>query len=301
MLVRVADESDERVRSFLASSESTDGSSGGRLLDAASLADALESALSEARAAWPSLNLADEVFLAYLGERVASTDLATVRVADLYLACACVVGARGAAEAFEAEIVPAVSKAVARIDSDPTFVDDVSARVRVKLLMGDPPRVASYLGRGPLRSFAQVVALREAQTIKRKVVVEQPYDRESLLDIPLGDDDPEFAEVKRQLRGPFRRAVCSALGELDARDRTLLRLYLVDGVGSETIGRMYGVHRATIARWISAARDAVYRGTRRRLSKELELSPASVDSLMGKLATQLDITLSSFLDEAPHE
>ncbi len=152
-----------------------------------------------------------------------------------------------------------------------------------------------------MRSFAQVVGLREAQSSKRKVVMEQPYDRESLLDVPLGDDDPELAEVKRQLRGPFRRAFREALGELDARDRTVLRLYLVDGVGSETIGRMYGVHRATIARWISDARDAVFRGTKRRLGKELELSATSVASLMGKLATQLDITLSSFLDDAPHE
>lgn len=296
MLARVPDEPDARVRSFLARSESaSEGSADGEL------ASALESAFSEARAAWPSLEVADEEFVAYLGERVAPADLPSVRVPDLYLACACVAGVTGAADAFEAEIMPAVPKAVARIDSDPAFVDDITARVRVKLLMGDPPRVASYLGRGPLRSFAQVVGLREAQSSKRKVVMEQPYDRESLLDVPLGDDDPELAEVKRQLRGPFRRAFREALGELDARDRTVLRLYLVDGVGSETIGRMYGVHRATIARWISDARDAVFRGTKRRLGKELELSATSVASLMGKLATQLDITLSSFLDDAPHE
>ena len=99
--------------------------------------------------------------------------------------------------------------------------------------------------------------------------------------------------VRNSSIGAFREA----LAALEPRDRTVLRLYLVEGVGSATIGTMYGVHRATVARWVSDAREAVFAGTRKRMMKDLDLGSATFASLMGKVATQLEVTLTSFLDE----
>jgi len=271
----------------------------------ARLADALTERLAEAREAWPGVSVSGAAFAAYLADRVPDDGdpgaaLGEMRVADLYLACACTLGAEGAAEAFEKHVMPAVPKAVARIDGSTQFVEEVVSNVRVKLLIGDgerPPRVASYLGRGPLTAFAQVVALREAQSIKRRGSKEEPVDRDSLLEVPLETDDPELAQLKAEVQGPFQRAFREALAELSPRDRTVLRLYLVEDVGSETIARMYNVHRATVARWVADGRDAVLKGTRKRLMKDLALARSSFDSLIGKLATQLDVSLASFLDE----
>lgn len=270
----------------------------------ARLAGALAARFGEAREAWPQLEVSGADFAAYLAERVPddgdpAAALGHMRVSDLYLACACTLGVEGAADAFERAIMPSVPKAIARIDGSTQFIDEVVSLVRVKLLVGEdgrPPRVASYLGRGPLTAFAQVVALRAAQSIKRRAGREEPVDRDSLLAVPLDADDPELAEVKAQIQGPFSRAFREALSELSPRHRNVLRLYLVEDVGSETIARMYNVHRATVARWVAEGRDAVLKGTRKRLMKDLAIGPSSFDSLIGKLATQLDVSLASFLD-----
>ncbi|MBO6936336.1 MAG: sigma-70 family RNA polymerase sigma factor [Deltaproteobacteria bacterium] len=273
-------------------------------IDRAVLAEVLEAELEAARQAWPDLELDEPAFVRFLGERVPDGDdpAATVgrlRVPDLALAFACLAEDPKGLAIFEREIMPAVAKAVARLDGAPTFVDEVSATVRVKLLVGTeerPAALSAYLGSGPLTSFAQVVATREALSRKRKKSKEEPVDRDSLLQLPLEDFDPELDQIRRQVEPTFRDAFREALAALEPRERTILRLYLVEGVGSATIGKMYGVHRATVARWVADAREAVFSATKKRMMKELHLGSESFTSLMGKVSTQLDVTLSSFLE-----
>ena len=271
----------------------------------ARLAPVLDAHLERARAAWPGVDVPSAALAQWLAERVPddgdpAAGLAHMATEDLYLACACAQGVAGAADAFERAIMSAVPKAIARIDASPGFVDEVMALVRAKLLVGDEgraPRVSSYLGRGPLSAFAQVVAIRAAQTLKRRSVKDAVVDRESMLELPFEGGDPEAARLAAEVREPFRRAFGEALSELSPRDRNVLRLYLVEEVGSETIAAMYRVHRATVARWVAEARAAVQKGTRKRLMKELQLGRASVDSLVGKLLSQLDVSLATFLGE----
>ncbi len=274
-------------------------------IDRAALEEALERVLQSARDAWPEITLDASAFVRFLGARVPEGDdptaiFAQLRVPDLALAFACLAEDPVALSVFEREVMPAVAKAIARIDAAPTFVDEVSATVRVKLLVstGDrPPALTAYLGSGPLTSFAQVVATRAALSRKRKKSKEEPVDRDSLLQLPLDDLDPELDQIRRQVEPTFREAFREALAGLEPRERTVLRLYLVEGVGSATIGKMYGVHRATVARWVSDAREAVFSATKKRMMRELQLGSASFASLMGKVSTQLDVTLSSFLEE----
>lgn len=268
----------------------------------AELSGALSEHLAAARADWPGVEVSGADFAVYLAERVPddgapAAALTAMRTSDLYLACACVLGARGSAEAIERAVIPAVIKAIARVDASPDFLDDVVAQLRAKLLVRDgeqAPRIARYLGRGPLSAFAQVMALRIAQTIKRRASSEDPLD--SRIEPPIDADDPEHAQIKDELRDPFRRAFRETLAELSPRTRNVLRLYLVEEVASETIGRMYGVHRATVARWVAEGREEVLAGVRKRLMKELKLGRASFDSFARNLAGQLDVSLAGFLE-----
>jgi len=269
------------------------------------LAATLDRELAVARETWGVFPVDEAALVTFLAARLPEADsveaiVGRLRVPDLYLAFACLAEVPAALTLFERELMPAVAKAIARIDGTPVFVDDVSAAVRVKLLVGGgdrPPALRAYLGNGPLASFAQVVATREALGRKRKKNKEDPVDRDSLLQLPIEDLDPELDEIRKQVEPTFQRAFREALAALEPRDRTVLRLYLVEGVGSATIGTMYGVHRATVARWVSDAREAVFAGTRKRMMKDLDLGSATFASLMGKVATQLEVTLTSFLDE----
>lgn len=59
----------------------------------------------------------------------------------------------------------------------------------------------------------------------------------------------------------------------------VLRLHYHDALSIDRIGALLGVHRATAARWIRAASDAVRDETRRLLHTRLGPSAAEIDSL----------------------
>lgn len=269
------------------------------------LAEAIDDAMTCGSRAWDGVVVNDLQFATFLGERISketplAEGLKRMPVEDLYLACACSVGAEHAAEAFERAIMPAVSTAIARIDSTPAFIDEVSSAARIRLLVGGEdqlPRITNYFGHGPLSAFAQVVALRLALNCKRRVCKEEVVDPEALVDAPLSSGDPELARLRDEVREPFRRAFRAALAERTARERILMRLYFVEDVSSETLARMYRVHRGTIARWIAQARAGVAADIRKRLMRELQLGPATLESLMGQLISQLDVSLTTLIPE----
>lgn len=266
----------------------------------------LEAHLADARARWPKVALSGEDFAEHVARCAPEPDelaraLDGLCTADVFLACACARGDRAALEAFEAQVMPHVPRAIARIDRDDAFVREVMEEVRIKLLVGDgrEPRIASYLGRGPLTSWVQVTAIRTAYSLKRRKNPEQPTgDLDELddeLELPL-DDSPELAQLRATVQAPFRIAFREALASLSSRERAVLRLYLIEEVSAETLGTMYGVHRATIARWITAARKQVHDETRRRLSKALGLDARAFESLMHHVLSGLDVSLASFLE-----
>lgn len=267
---------------------------------------ALTQHLDDARARWPGVVLSGEDYAEHLarcapldgedGATEPAAALAEMHTEDLYLARACAEGSRAAIESFEKHIMSQVPRAIARVDSDDGFMRQIMEDVRVKLLVGDggEPRILRYLGRGPLSSWVQVTGIRAAYSHKRRRGKEVPLPSD--LDVPLIADAPELARLREQIEAPFRRAFLAALAELTPRERTILRLYLIEEVSAESIGTMYKVHRATVARWIHKARRAVHAGTRKRLQQELDIGAETFESLMGALLSRLDVSLASFLD-----
>jgi len=260
------------------------------------------------KATWPEVDVDPAAYVTHLARVAPEGDevvhaLAEIHTDDLYLACGCVGGQEDAARAFEDRVLPGAAKAIRRTDPDPAFVQEICAEVRVHLLVaeeGAVPRIASYLGRGPLLHWVQVTAMRAAQGAKRKAKKNQ-HVAENLADLALSllDDDPEVGPLAEQLKGPFAEAFAEALGELTLRERTVLRLYLVEEVSAEAIGAMYRVHRATVARWIGRARRKVQKHTKRRLQEQNLLAASSFESVIGHVMDGIDLSLASFLDGEP--
>ena len=280
--------------------------------ETAASAEALEPFLkglhARAHAKWSGVTVTPIDYVRHLAGVVPDGDdvvaaLADIHTDDLYLACGCVAGQEDAARAFEASVLPGAAKAVRRVDPDPSFVQEICSEVRVHLLVadkGERPRIASYIGRGPLVHWVQVTAMRAGQAAKRKAKKKQ-HVPESLADLALSllDDDPEVGPLAQQLKGPFAAAFSEALGELTLRERTVLRLYLVEEVSAEAIGAMYRVHRATVARWIGRARRKIQKSTRRRLEEQNLLAASSFESVIGHVMDGIDLSLASFLAEKP--
>lgn len=271
-------------------------------IDEPRLEAAVARAASAGRARWPGVAVTDTELLTWLAERCPDGSdpveaLASMHTDDLYLACACARGDARAIALFESEILPAARPAIARIDSDPEAISETIAELRVRLLVdgeAGPARIRSYIGRGPLTSWVQVAAMRLAYSAKRRVPGARE-DAERLAVLPYVGDDPELARIRAELAEPFRRAFADALASLETRDRNVLRLHLLEGVSTESIGRIYHVHRATVARWIARVHESLLSDTRRRLSRELRLEGSELDSFMRLLASQLEVSIVSAL------
>jgi RNA polymerase sigma-70 factor (ECF subfamily) len=262
---------------------------------------ALEAALGEGmrdgESAWPGVGVEGTAFAAHLGRLMGdaaepAAQLRRRRLSDLYLAVACSTGGTAALVAFDRAYKGEIGRALRRFRG----VEEIQQAVRERLFVSSgraPPAILRYSGRGPLGAWVCAVALRQAVTFARKAKGEVALEEGRLLEIP--DMDPELALIKAEHAQAFRRAVREAFATLTERDRNVLRLHLLDGLNIDQIGEAYDAHRATVARWIAHCRENIRKETRRRLAAELGVRGSRLDSLLRKLDSQLDASISKAL------
>ncbi len=269
-----------------------------------SLETVLAELLASARAAWPRVRLEDAVFLRHLAERLAPASepertLRALPAADLFLACACVHGDAAAQAALDAHFLPKVAAAVARVYPGADAASEVCQVLREKLLTseaGHPPRLAGYLGQGPLAAWLRAAAVRTALNLRRSAQRQARAEEEALAEATLpGGTHPELELLRQRHRADFQTALAEALAALPSRERTVLRLHLVEGLSLERIGTVYRTHKSTVSRWLARAREAVLEGTRSRLAERLRLSSGELHSLLRDVPAQLDQSLSALL------
>ena len=166
---------------------------------------------------------------------------------------------------------------------------------------GRPPRVAEYQGGGPLVAWLRAAAVRTALNLQRaegrRARVEEDAEAGPLAEATGAEADVELGYLRRHHREDFQAALTEALAALPARERTVLRLHVVEGLSLERIGAMYRTHKSTVSRWVARAREEVLEGTRQRLAERLRLSSGELHSLMRVVRGELDLSLPSLLKE----
>lgn len=263
--------------------------------------DLLVQCLEQARSEHPSIELPDALFVPYLAARLppgqADEGLSTLEVADLFLACACVLGVPEALRRFEQVVLEPVRRKIERMVGEHDEAADLVQKIRARLLVGDeqtPPRLASYGGRGTLVAWAKVVAVREALMHRRRARPEQ--GGQELLDQAVGLDlDPELELMRQRYREAFRTAFSQALCTLSAQDRNVLRHHVLDRLGIDQIGALMGVHRSTAARWLVRIRAHLREQALLGLRRELEVSAPELDSIVRLVRSQLEVSLRGLL------
>jgi RNA polymerase sigma-70 factor (ECF subfamily) len=251
----------------------------------------LGEALAASREAWPGVEVSDEDFVAYVTARLApdvtlDDALRTLCIGDLWLACAIGRGDAAALRAFDA-FMTHVGQAIAHLDGGSALVADVTAAVRERVLGANGNgKVGEYRGRGDLRGWLRVIAVREALQIIRARRREQPI----VVDLATKIEDPTAPLAPDEQR-IYREAFAAALATLTPRERNLLRQQYVYGATIDELGALYNVHRATAARWLAQIRDTLLRRTRRHVGEALQLGGDDLESAMGKLAEHLDYSL----------
>lgn len=267
-----------------------------------SLSDTIAARWGEITARWPGVDVEQSRFLTHL-ERCLGDDArlaGDLHLHDLYLAVACADGDAAGLRAFEASVMGQTVGAIRSLDSQDAFVDEVQQRVRTRLLVGDgdkPPRIAEYRGRGPLAAWVTVTAVRTGLTLLRESKRAGRFADERWAEAIVlpQTGDPELDHLKARYRVELGEALARACAALQDRERAVLRMYFIDGLNIDKIGRVYGVHRSTVARWIARTRDQLSAATRQHLVEDLAIAREELSSLDRLVRSQLDVSLDGLL------
>jgi RNA polymerase sigma-70 factor (ECF subfamily) len=246
------------------------------------------------RAHWPGLEVPVEELAKALGPELPDG----VHAEDLYLAVACARGVRGAVEAFEQQYLGAgaLTAALRRIDGSPAFLDEVRQAVREKLFVPGPgrrARIGEYSGRGSLMAWTRVVAVRTALDLR-------PRHSEKSMSGEGGraaERDPELRFLQQKYGKHFEEAVASSFARLDDEQSNLLRLQIVDGLGTSQLASLFRVDRSTIKRRLAECRETMLQHTKEALIQKLGLSPSSFESLARLLTSQLHLSVARLLKQ----
>lgn len=278
-----------------------------KLDDRGSIGTTLDALLGHARAAHTSFTVGDDAFLASLADKLSAATWSTLAEAvaaidgvELYLAIACERGDAAALAAFEARYFPVVEQALAPMKLPVGTLDEVRQLVRTKLFVRDgeeAPKIRKYAGQGSLEGLVRVIAVRTALTMQRRTRKEIPIGSNVVVEEILATAvSPELQIVKQKYRGHFKAAFERAIDELSARDRTLLKLHVIERSTIDEIGALYKVHRATAARWLEAIRDALGDRTRALLAEQLSLGPVELESVVRAVQSQVSLSMSRILE-----
>ena len=94
-----------------------------------------------------------------------------------------------------------------------------------------------------------------------------------------------------------RTALQDALAGLQCEERTVLRLFYLDGLNMERIAALLRVSRATIGRRMIALRSQIVKDTHRLLCERLGATPNELKSLLRYVKSDLAMSLSALLRE----
>jgi len=246
-----------------------------------------------ARGAWPGVEVARDVFAAWLEARMGNEGHPE-RAVELYLTCACARGDATAVARFQQAFFGEIDSAARRARAGATVAADARQNLARSLFTGAAPAIATFRGRGDLRGWMRVAAMREvlrlAKSAKRDVLVED----ERLLDAVCPASDPEVGYLREHFRDEITGAFARAVAGISEEHRGLLRRQL-EGVTVDELAAELGIHRGTASRRLAAARQAVLERTRRELGATLGAVSADVESMIRLVGGRLDVSLGRLL------
>jgi RNA polymerase sigma-70 factor (ECF subfamily) len=182
---------------------------------------------------------------------------------------------------------------LAKMGIAPEVRADVKQDIRIRILVGTGgrPEIVGFSGRGDLRGWVRVMAVRQALQRQWRSRREVPVTDDELLQSAVVCGTPELDHAKQTYHEEFKRAFEGALRALPDRERTLLRQHHVDGLTIDEIGALYRVHRSTAARLLSRVRVRLLETTRLRMMSELDIAADELDSIIRMIRSQIEISL----------
>jgi RNA polymerase sigma-70 factor (ECF subfamily) len=246
------------------------------------------------RQSQPEIDLAANLFEAHVHRLALSETSLELHGKDLYLVFAVLEGDPRALAAFDNDYLRPACAGATRIDRDAGFLDNVARQLRHRLIAAPEPALRGYAGAAKLIQWLQVAALRTALELKRSQQQLAPAG-ELPIDRLLAGAGVQLNAIKGLQLADFQRALEESFRRLPTRQRTLLRLHFVDGLNLDAMATIYGVHRATVARWLVSVRRMLFAHAKELLGATYPFEGRDLRTLYRLLEDELQVTLSSLL------
>jgi RNA polymerase sigma-70 factor, ECF subfamily len=247
---------------------------------------------------YPTIQLPFEAFQSrvdeILSQEVTSPDKDSRRKAflqihheDLFLTIACSRGDRIAWEYFVDDYFPVLRQYAAQACGNAGESEDLAQEMTAKLL-NEQHRLAGFNGRGSLAGWLRVAVSHAAIDRHRRRRREVSFEelQESGANRVLADPATNCGEEDLDSRwGPvISRVVSEIISALLARDRLILGLHYLRGIPLKTIGLQFGIHEATVSRWLDRLRRDIRKQVERELQKKHGLKTGEIQSLWDRIS-----------------
>jgi RNA polymerase sigma-70 factor, ECF subfamily len=262
--------------------------------------EGVRNAWREGQRAWPGIALTEQAFAEHVAslpiDETALEAALAERGADLFIAAACTRRDQQAIVRFDAQYLAPLERYVNRFRLTAERVAELRQQLRLHVLLGADPAIARYRGSGPLAAWVRVVAVRAAVDLTRADHDPRTSaDAEALDRLIAPELGPEGRTIVTRYRDQVQTALREALATMSDQDKTLLRLHFLDGASVIAIGRIYGVHRATVTRWLVTLRRDLLERVRASLALPGTPTPSELQSLMKVLQNEIELSLHRLL------
>lgn len=179
-----------------------------------------------------------------------------------------------------------------RLSADET--GELVQQLTVRIFVDDGGRLGSYDGRGPIAAWLRAMVVHAALDVKRRERRRGiPRGDSALEHVAKSDLDAEMGALRGRHGAELSTAFRDALAALEPRERTILRLVYIDGLTAAQVGKIYGAHRVSVARWLGDIRRKVHGETLKRMSPHF--SPSEAPSMIGLCWSSLDASVARIL------
>ena len=218
---------------------------------------------------------------------------------DLYLALACGKADPEGVRILQDRFFPTLDEFLVRSGFGGPLRQDVFQQLLLHLCAGEEPRILTYAGRAALSSWLRVATYRFAIYLGQSSELQSNRETDVTLNQLVSSDvNPEIQGAINKAKPLFQAALQKVMDDLSDGDRTLLRLCYLDGLTIDGIGTLYGVHRATAARWICDIRNNILKTVKSTLVEDFGLHASEFESLAFLVHSELHLSLKRVLGAA---
>jgi RNA polymerase sigma-70 factor (ECF subfamily) len=264
----------------------------------------------------PRVSAALEKYLFKVDENASNAEIKAfvdeLRADDLCLIIACERGDEKAWDDLVKNFDATVKSAARKISNNNDDAEDLASSIWAELygLKHDKDgklktKLSYYSGRGSLAGWLRAVvsqlAIDEFRKQSKFVQVEENREFENLANessentdnsnILTHAENPEEVFSRKQTQADVSEALKSAINELAAEDKLILKLYYFDDLKLKDIGATLGFHEATASRKLVRVQTEIRKSVEKILKNEHGWSDSEVKRYLSETAEKLGINL----------